>query len=63
MGRKRHVPNEKTGEISRKKINEMEASKQQDTEFKIMVIRIFKELAENFNSIKGHRNQSDMKTP
>ena len=46
-----------------KKINEMEASKQQDTEFKIMVIRIFKELAENFNSIKGHRNQSDMKTP
>ena len=35
-----------------KELNEMKASKLPDTEFKAMVIRILKELGENFNRIK-----------
>ena len=35
-----------------KELNQMEASKPPDTEFKTMVMRILKELSENFNSIK-----------
>ena len=45
---------EKTPE---KELNEMEASKLPDTEYQPMVIRMLKELRENFNSIK-----KDMKT-
>ena len=33
-----------------KELNEMEASKLQDTEYKIMVTRMLKELSGNFNS-------------
>ena len=55
MGRKKkHAPNERRGEISRKKeLNEMEASKLPDTELKTMVIRMLKELSENFNSMEN----------
>ena len=55
MGRKKkQAPNERRGEISRKKeLNEMEASKLPDTELKTMVIRMLKELSENFNSMEN----------
>ena len=54
---------EKTPE---RKLNEMEASRLPDTEFKTMVIRILRELSETFNSIKKDiqtikMNQSEMK--
>ena len=44
----------------------MEARKLPDTEFKTVVIRMFKELRENFNSVKEDmdtvkENQSEMK--
>ena len=35
-----------------KELNEMEANKLPDTEFKTMVIRMLKELLEDFNHIK-----------
>ena len=35
-----------------KELNKMEISNLSDAEFKTMVIRIFKELSENLNSIK-----------
>ena len=35
-----------------KELNKREASKLLDTEFKTMVVKILKELSENFNSIK-----------
>ena len=34
-------------------LNEIEASKLSDTEFKIMVIRMFKELSENYRELLG----------
>ena len=36
-----------------KELNEIEASKLPDTEFKTMVIRMLKELSENFNQVKN----------
>ena len=44
----------------------MEASKIPDTEFKTIVIKVLKELSENFNSIKKDmeiikKNQSEIK--
>ena len=44
----------------------MEASKIPDTEFKTIVIKVLKELSENFNSIKKEmeiikKNQSEIK--
>ena len=49
-----------------KEPNKMEARKLPDTEFKTMVIRMLKELSENFNSIKKDidiigKNQPEMK--
>ena len=65
---KKLVPRERTGEISRKELNKMEASKRPDTEFKTVVIRIrmLKELSEIFNSMRKDmeavkKNQSEMK--
>ena len=53
MWRQRHrfqmKKQEKTPE---KELNEMEASKLKDTEYQPMVIRMLKELCENFNSMK-----------
>ena len=42
-----------------KELNEMEISNLSDAEFKILVIRMLKELSEDLNSIK--KIQSDMK--
>ena len=50
--KKKQVPNERTVGISRKKLNEVEASILPDTLFKTTVIRMLKELIENFNSMK-----------
>ena len=49
-----------------KELNKMETSNLVDAEFKTLVIRMAKELSENFNSIKKGRetikkNQSEMK--
>ena len=46
---KKYVPKERTGENSKKYLNKMESSNLADTEFKILVIRMLKELSENFN--------------
>ena len=51
---------------SEKELNEMEASKLPNTEFKIMVTRMLKELSENLNSMKKYietikKNQSEVK--
>ena len=40
------------GQSSEKQLNEIEAGKLQDTEFKTMLMRILKELSENVNSIR-----------
>ena len=53
METKKQVPNERPGEIFRKKLNEMETSKLPDTEFKTMDIRTPKELQQHE---RGHRN-------
>ena len=53
MGRQRNMLQMKEQEKSlEKKLNEMEASNFPDTEFKKVVIRVLKELSENFNNIK-----------
>ena len=44
------------GKSPEKELSDMEASKLPGTEFKTMVIRMLKELTENFNSIKKHGN-------
>ena len=49
-----------------KEVNEMEASNLSDIEFKVEVIRMLKELSENYNSMKKDietmkKNQSEMK--
>ena len=43
METKKHASNERTREIPRKKLNEVEASNLPDTEFKIIIIKILKE--------------------
>ena len=56
METKKQVPKERTGEIfinppkknKKPKLNEMEASKLPDTEFKTVLIRMLKELSETF---------------
>ena len=53
MGRQRNMLQMKEQEKSlEKKLNEMEASNFPDTELKKVVIRVLKELSENFNNIK-----------
>ena len=54
MGKQRTMPQIKEQEKSpEKELNEMEESKLPDTEFKTMVIRMLKELSENFNQVKN----------
>ena len=48
---KKHGPNERTEQNSRKRTKQMETSKLPDVEFKTLVIRMLKELSEDFNSI------------
>lgn len=40
----------------RRELNEMEANNLPDKKFKTMIIRMLRELNENFNSIKVHRS-------
>ena len=56
METKKHVPNERTEQSSRKRIHQMETSNIPNTEFKTVMIRMLKEirgrvdeLRENFN--------------
>ena len=46
-------PNERNEEISRKRINEIEASNLRDIEFKVIVIRMLKELSETRRNLVG----------
>ena len=41
---KKHIPNERTERISRKKLNKMETRNVTDAEFKALVIRMLNEL-------------------
>ena len=52
--KKKHAPNERTGEISGGggKVNESEVSNLPDMEFRKMVINMLKELCDNCNSMK-----------
>ena len=53
MGRQRNNPQMKEKEDSpEKELNETEASNVSDIEFKVMVIRMLKELSENYISMK-----------
>ena len=54
MGRKRKNPQTKGMEESPvKELNEIEANKLSDIEFKKMVIRILKELNDNYKELSG----------
>ena len=44
-----------------KELNKMEASKQSDIEFKRMVIRMLKELAENYKELRENYNSMKKK--
>ena len=41
-----------------KELNKMEVSKLSDTEFKIMVIRMLKELTDNYKELSGNYNST-----
>ena len=45
-----------------KELNEMEANNFSDMDFKVMVIRMLKELNENWKHDKGHRNHEKTTT-
>ena len=65
-GQRKRSTVEEEEESPKKELSEMEASKLPGTEFKTMVIRMLKELSENFNSMKKDietikKNQSEMK--
>ena len=49
---KKHGPNERTNQNSRKRIKRNEISILSDAEFKTLVIRMLKELSEDLSSIK-----------
>ena len=55
---KKHGPNERTEQNSRKRTKKMEISNLSDAELKTLVIRMLKELSEDLNSIK--KIQSEM---
>ena len=74
MGRGRNNPESNGKEESpEKQVNEIEASNLSDIEFKVMVIRMLKELSENYKDLSGNyinmkkdietmnKNQSEMK--
>ena len=55
MGRQRNNPQLKGKEESLEKVlNEIEASNLSDIEFKVMVIRMLKELSENYEKLYGN---------
>ena len=54
MGRKRNNPqSERKEESPERLLNKIEATKLSDIKFKIMVIRMLKELSENFKELQG----------
>ena len=55
---KKYSPNERIDQNSRKKLNKMEISNLSDEEFKILVIRMLKELSEALNSIKKIQSET-----
>ena len=57
MGRQRNNPQMNGKEDSpEKELNEIEARNPSDIEFKIMVIRMFKELSDNYKELSGNYN-------
>ena len=55
MGRWRNNPQSKTKkEPPERELNEIEASKLSDIEFKVLVIRMLKELRENYKELQGN---------
>ena len=50
-------PNERTGENSRKMLNEMKASSLRDTEFKALVMRILNEFRRRTNDLSEKLNK------
>ena len=65
--RQRNMPQmEEQNKTPEKELNKMEISNLREAEFKTLLIRMLKELSENFNSIKKDmetikKNQSEMK--
>ena len=51
-GAKKYAPNKRTGKITKKELNEMVKKYISDIELKKIVIRMLKELSENYNSMK-----------
>ena len=51
METQKQVLNEQTEKSPEKELNEMEASKLPDIEFKTMLIRMLKELSKNFKNV------------
>ena len=47
-----HGPNERTDQNSRKRAKQMDITNLSHAEFKILVIRMFKEISEDFSNIK-----------
>ena len=63
MGRQRKNLQSKGMEDSpQKELNEMKASKLSDIEFKIMVIRMFKELTDNYKELSKNYNSMKKET-
>ena len=55
MGKWRNNPLKKEkGQISRKRLNEIEANDLSDIEFKVVIIRMLKELSENYKELSGN---------
>ena len=54
---KKHDPNERTDQNSRKKLNKVDISNLSDAEFKTLFIRMLKELSEDLNSIKKFQSE------
>ena len=51
---KKQPPQKEKGQISRKRLNEIEANDLSDIEFKVVIIRMLKELSENYKELSGN---------
>ena len=60
MGRQETTPQKEKEEYPEKELNEIEVTNLLDIEFKVMVIRMLKELSENYKELNG--NYISMKT-
>ena len=54
MGRQKNPQSKGKEESADKELDEIRASNLSDTEFKIMVIRMFKELSDNYRELSGN---------